>query len=43
MARCVLKEPWLLWVALIVGAVLAGWAFKDILEAGPEPAIARRR
>jgi len=37
-----LNQLWLFWVAPIVGAVLAGWTFKGILEAGPEPAIAGR-
>ena len=37
-----LNQLWLFWVAPIVGAVLAGWTFKGILEAVPEPAIAGR-
>jgi aquaporin Z len=37
-----LAQLWLFWVAPIVGAVLAGWLFKGILEAGHEPDIAGR-
>jgi aquaporin Z len=38
-----LEQLWAFWLAPIAGAALAGWLFRNVLEAGPEPAIAGRR
>ena len=37
-----LEQLWLFWVAPILGAVAAGWAYRALLEASPEPDIAGR-
>ncbi|MEM9949734.1 MAG: aquaporin Z [Cyanobacteria bacterium P01_D01_bin.36] len=34
-----LAQVWLFWVAPIVGAVLAGWFYSSVFEAGDEPSI----
>jgi aquaporin Z len=38
-----LAQLWLFWVAPIAGAVAAGWVYKSVLEARPEPEIVGRR
>ncbi len=35
-------ELWMFWVAPIVGAVLAGWVYKYVLEKAAEPEISGR-
>jgi aquaporin Z len=37
-----LEQLWLFWVAPILGALAAGWVYKGLLEAFPEPDIAGR-
>ncbi len=37
-----LQQLWLFWIAPLVGAVLAGLAYRGIFEAQPEPAITGR-
>jgi aquaporin Z len=37
-----LGQLWLFWVAPILGALAAGWVYKGLLEAYPEPDIAGR-
>jgi aquaporin Z len=37
-----LEQLWLFWIAPILGAVAAGWAYRALLEASPEPDIAGR-
>jgi aquaporin Z len=37
-----LEQLWLFWVAPILGAVAAGWLYRGVLEAFPEPDIAGR-
>jgi aquaporin Z len=36
------SQLWLFWLAPIGGALLAGWLYRALLEAGPEPDIAGR-
>jgi aquaporin Z len=36
------SQLWLFWLAPILGAVLAGWLYRGLLEAGPEPDVAGR-
>lgn len=38
-----LSQLWLFWIAPIAGALAAGWLYRGVLEAGPEPDIAGRR
>jgi len=37
-----LSQLWLFWLAPIAGALVGGWVYRGILEAGPEPDIAGR-
>ena len=37
-----LSQLWLFWIAPIVGAVVAGWLYRSVLEEGAEPDIAGR-
>jgi aquaporin Z len=37
-----LGQLWLFWVAPLVGAVLAGWLYRQVLEVGDEPDIVGR-
>ena len=37
-----LQQLWLFWIAPLVGALLAGFAYRSIFEAEPEPAITGR-
>jgi aquaporin Z len=38
-----LAQLWVFWIAPIAGAVAAGWVYKSVLEARPEPEITGRR
>jgi aquaporin Z len=37
-----IEQLWLFWIAPPVGALIAGWLYRGLLEAGPEPDIAGR-
>jgi len=37
-----LAQLWLFWVAPPLGALLAGWLYKGVLQGGPEPEVAGR-
>lgn len=38
-----LQQLWLFWIAPIVGALLAGWTYKVLLEGRPEPDVTGRK